>query len=261
MVSSSYDGSLIFWNTSSWQINKLVKNHSKAILKVCLLANNDLITGSEDKSIKVWDVKNYSVKRTLTLHNDSVYVLFSLPDDEFLSATMRDKSILWDINTYVQIKSINSFITMIAILHNGDLAVSIYNSSIYIYDKTLSSVKKMLTNHTGLIIKLLTLSNGDLASCSTDGNVIIWDTINFKIKTVIKIGFVVNNILQFRSEYLIISYGDEGHFKIVNLNGLTVYEQTYYHSKRISTLMLLNSETLLTGSFDSLIKVSKLSLS
>jgi WD40 repeat protein len=91
LASGSYDETVKFWDTATWQ--ELVTLRSHKINTLAFSGDGErLVSGGADKTIKIWDVATRQELCTLTVPGEVTSVAFS-PDNKVLAAASNDYKI------------------------------------------------------------------------------------------------------------------------------------------------------------------------
>jgi WD40 repeat protein len=220
LVACSWDQSIIVWDPSlDYEcIKVIIDGHSKYV--TCLVQSGGyLISGSRDMLVKVWNIdKDFELEQTLAKHTDYVQSVVKLKDDRIASSSWDKTIIIWDLKTFTA------------------------DQQIY---------------HGAVIQDLLTLRNGDLASCG--GFFIkIWDCKNnFNLKLELKSsGGGIYSLLELQDGRLI-SGDTKGVLKLWDLRNKSHIEDVMAHSDTVFELIQLDDGRVVSGSFDQTIKVWK----
>jgi len=165
--------------------------HTDQVNALAILPNTNIVSGSSDWSIKIWQSKSpYECRATLYGHTAVIYTLVILPNNNNnnIVSGSYDKTIrIWNSVTFKLLNTLNAM----SMVHS--LAVVPINSNIVSFSKDstikLWQHKKLnyLTKLTGKqkvsINDLKFLSNGDLATCSSDNSILVWDMNTLTIKS------------------------------------------------------------------------------
>jgi WD40 repeat protein len=190
----------------------------------------------------------------LTDHTDYVYVLEYSLEYHLLISGSKDTTIrLWDTSSsfslfttlYYHEDSVNSLL----IHQNQTLISGSCDHKIVVWNLNTFKVNKELEGHKGCVD-----SDQYLVSGSTDTTIIIWDILNnFKL-TEILLGHEnsVNSVKIYQEN--IVSASSDKSIKIWSKFELSI-ENTLAHTDRIPTMCVLNDGLIVTGSYDSQIKI------
>ena len=116
--------------------------HKEMILCLCPISNKILASGSGDKNIKIWNVEDRSIMSTLSGHTGTVSALCYVKEGIFLSGSYDKSLIIWSKSTP--------------------------ESSTY-------SHKQTLTGHKSSIFGIIRLSNRDIVSGESGGDLMMWN--------------------------------------------------------------------------------------
>jgi len=161
--SSSWDGSVRFWNIATGKTIQQLIGHTKDVLSVSVHPNDrQFITGGLDHNIKVWNTKG-ECKHTVdkNQHTDAVSCV------KFYHA------------------------------HKPEIVVTAsWDKTIKVWDNLYMQLMYTFTGHKAQINSIDTVQNSTyLASGSRDGNVMIWDLVKGKWLTQNDVESPVNIVL------------------------------------------------------------------
>ena len=215
-----YSGTLKIYDPSKTLINTIYA-HTNAIIRIKVLANNQLSSCSADKTVKIWNMTDWSLIQTYTGHIEEVTALAQINEN-----TMATGSGLYGTSSggYFNIWTIGTTGTTI---------------------RTVSST-------TGSIRALELLQNGLLASGDNYGYLKFWNYSTGSLVKSIKTNtnkYQINDIAVIDSQYLATG-GDD---KLVNIWDYTTYtlkKAMSGHTNSIRSLKVLSSQYLISGSYD-----------
>lgn len=100
LLTGSYDGTAIIWNTISNEKEMLFEGHAGAITSGCILEGNNFCTASQDKTIRIWDNETGQCINILRGHTDTVDYVCYIEDDKLISSSCRDHTVrIWNIKS------------------------------------------------------------------------------------------------------------------------------------------------------------------
>ena len=161
-------------------INRSTKHHTKVLevhinwVKSLAVLPNHLASGSYDGKIRLWDIRTGKCKQVLHHHSRAVTALAVLPNGDLVSGS-RDKTIkLWRSNgdckaTLFGHKKTVTSLTVLPTEPPSFVSTSEDGTAKLWYDSERTLDKKNL-------LSLTMLSNGKLASSSSDKELILWNT-------------------------------------------------------------------------------------
>lgn len=158
---------------------KSFQAHTDKIYRIKLLLNGYVATASADNKVQIWDPSNnWNSIITYGGHTSDVRALENI-DMEKVASGSNDKTIkIWYISSGVADKIINVVdkVFSMQLLKNGSqMACSLTNEDIRIYDINTGSLLAILSGHSGDIQDLALISNDLLASASADNHIRIWN--------------------------------------------------------------------------------------
>jgi parallel beta-helix repeat protein len=193
LVSGDKDGSLVLWNSITWEKLKTVKAHTGKVLSLTITGNGEyLISGGEDGSLLFWGLPQLEIEGKLTGHNGmitSIAVdndLGILVGGETNNQPNQSSIYLWDIKERKLIKKIRNHGGPVTCLAMGNEMLATVESikeggsrdkgRIFLYDTLSSRLIDVLEGHTGPIEQMLFLNKGEwLLSAGSDSSLWLWD--------------------------------------------------------------------------------------
>lgn len=190
--------------TSSWYSLRILSTtyltQSKSIpaieaLVICVLPNNNFLTGHWDKNIRIWSRNTGTILAILKGHNGPVTYIELLRNSLFASAsTFIDSStgyssgdsriFIWSLTAGELVRLLSghtNYVNRLQLLQNGNLASSSLDNTIKIWNPNTGSLLYNLKGHTAPILQMLVLSNGLLATGSVDMTIKVWNVVNGSI--------------------------------------------------------------------------------
>ncbi|RNA06506.1 hypothetical protein BpHYR1_054191 [Brachionus plicatilis] len=228
--------------------------------KIFALPNGEMLRGSYGNAVEVWDMEQGIMKRKLTSIHYYPYLFGLLSNGDLVVGYLDSKTFLiWDIRQahgeYVK-RTIptNDLIISLSVLNNDDLAIGQQsnNYDILIRDSHSGQIKKRLVGHKNAVYDVITLPDGNLASCSSDGTVRIWDLSSASlINTFVHLS-PVYSIALLNNDELIAGLSD-GSAEVWNLATGDPTRNFYIHTGafcRNKCMHVLNSGLVISGSHD-----------
>jgi WD40 repeat protein len=168
--------------TSTTNIFELIghnssKSYLKNVLSLVILPDKSLIIGSFEDII-IW---NITTKEKIRIIDDSSRdrYLVNLADGSFAGSSL-EKIKIWNITNGNMIKALIGHTmdaTSLAVLSDGLLASSSWDTTIRVWDVTKGETILILIGHNYPIYCLVTLNNGLLASGGSDAEIKIWNVL------------------------------------------------------------------------------------
>ena len=187
------DGSINIWNLNNLAKVKSLKAHDSWISYLLLFDKTKLISCSSDKKIMILSLETFKCIKVIDGHSQIIRYLELTSDGNLLSCSY-DKSVkLWQIETGKELKSIQFDCPVICVktLNDEIIAVGLGNheiGNIIVYDLAKMNIIKTITAHKSFIYRLNLLSNGNLLSCSQDGEIKYWQIFEILDELKIHIG-------------------------------------------------------------------------
>jgi WD40 repeat protein len=181
MASGSLDTTIKIWN---WQSGDVIQNltfHTGTVTGLILLASGLMASCSFDRSIKIWNSSSGIVMKTL-VSNSGQWNMILIKDGLLASSSLDDEDIhIWNLKQEkitLRILSGRKCVSIIALAKINDTHIasgSRNDSHIKLWNVNLGSVVKSLLGHNSRVNSLVLLSNGHLASASSDKSIRIWN--------------------------------------------------------------------------------------
>lgn len=144
-------------------------------LAVLLPNQRDLVSGSYDGKIRLWDIKTGNCQQVIHSHSHSVTALAVLPSGNLVSGSKDNTVKLWRSNGECKATLVGhqTPVTSITVLPK-DPFFFVSTSE----DGTVKFWRNecLFSTLDESLLSLTMLSNGRLASSSSDGDLILWDT-------------------------------------------------------------------------------------
>ena len=169
-----FNGYINIWSLKNSGQIKEFKAHNDYISGLLLVDEAKLVSCSTDKKIKIWSLKDiFKKSQALERHTGAINNLELALDGNLLSSSLDNTVKLWRIETGEELKSIefkkqlNSVISL-----NEDLIlVAIEDQIVVSYLKKEPEILISILTHSSHINHLVLLKNGNLVSCSEDGQI------------------------------------------------------------------------------------------
>lgn len=185
-ASSSKDRSVIVWNPNNFSYTQMF-GHLRSVICVTNLTDDLLASGSCDRNIIIWDLSIYDIRLTIEGHTDCVNTVAELDSQTLISGSDDGTIRVWQSTdkwiSYKQINILNATSSAVNSIATHKLRPNLFasghnDSIIYIYERNAVgefNFKKSLTGHKDSILDVKFLNNGNLASCSKDKTIKVWD--------------------------------------------------------------------------------------
>jgi guanine nucleotide-binding protein subunit beta-2-like 1 protein len=184
VISSSWDGSVRFWNIQTGKTVQQLVGHKKDVLSVAVSHDDrQILTGGLDNQVKVWNTKGLC-KHTVdkNQHTDAVSC----------------------------VKFYHGQKTPIVVSASWD-------KSIKVWDNMYMQLMYTFTGHKAQINSIDMVQNSSyLSSGSRDGTIMVWDLVNGKFLTQVDCNSPVNVVLFSQKLYWLIIGTEEG-IKVLDL--------------------------------------------
>jgi WD40 repeat protein len=188
LASGHEDGRILFWNTSSLQVDREVREHTSRVTALAVdpaflrLASG----GSVDGYVYLWALDRQEPLLLIpgATEGCTVEALAFLPNSSLLIAAGVDwrssgqegALCVWDVDKPTKLKSLPTGGTALAARPEGNqFALATLTDSICLYSKA-AELQQELIGHAGMVTSLAYTSDGKhLLSSGDDGTVRVWD--------------------------------------------------------------------------------------
>ena len=232
---------------------KRFKNHKGAVIRLALLQNGDLVSGSADKTIKVWNMSDFSITQTLEGHDNNVTGLAVLDDERLASASL-NVIIIWNLTDGTQIKreSQQATVSSLVSLSDSTLAIGFQNDlDIRIWDLN-TDIKRILSNE-GYVYSLGTYSKNQILIAGSSSFIKIWNWESSTLNQTIKSGYG-NPLSLFMDNLELVSGFDDKTIRVWNLIESKIKNNITSHTGSVTSLAK-SSQSFASASLDGTIKI------
>lgn len=233
--------------------------HGDWVDGVALTHDNRALSASWDGTLRVWDVATGETLAILQGHNDRVHSVALTPDGRAVSAG-RDGTIrLWNLADYQQVavfEGHESHVNDALVTEDGLLVSASADTTVRVREVESGRLLHILRGHKGGVNRLALTGDGRAISCSTDATLRVWDLATGQCQQVLEGhgGSVYAAVVN--SQGWLFTGADDNSIKIWDLaTGTLRYTLTAAHTAKVSSLALIDDYTLVSGSWDRLIKV------
>lgn len=194
LVSGSIDGTILLWDTTTYQLKAELTGYSDAI--AFSPDGSTLAIAGRDRKIRLWDAVSGEHKLTLTENTDEVYSLVFNPDGRTFAGIGGDSTIrLWDAVTGEHLQTITGHTRSVSSVSfntygdklavgsghdegvSGDKRIRIWNVHSGCLQSTFKVPMGRWIDYNGKLIDSVSYSpdGKTLASASEDGTIRLWD--------------------------------------------------------------------------------------
>ena len=209
--------------------------HNKIIVCMIELENKQIATGSYDNTIKIWDVNNQNCENEI-IEDGKVFALLEFEPNLLLSAIDKTPD---DVQEISQIRS-------------EDIVINLWDLN------SANSDNKIIHSFTGHQLRINCLVKCDdkfFASCSNDGEIIIWDYhLRKKVHNLLGHADCILCLIRLNNGNLCSGSADKT-IKIWNWENASCIATLTGNKHWVKCLCQLSNGYILSGSHDNLIKI------
>ena len=209
--------------------------HNKIIVCMIELENKQIATGSYDNTIKIWDVNNQNCENEI-IEDGKVFALLEFEPNLLLSAIDKTPD---DVQEISQIRS-------------EDIVINLWDLN------SANSDNKIIHSFTGHQLRINCLVKCDdkfFASCSNDGEIIIWDYhLRKKVHNLLGHADCILCLIRLNNGNLCSGSADKT-IKIWNWENASCIATLTGNEHWVKCLCQLSNGYILSGSHDNLIKI------
>ena len=209
--------------------------HNKIIVCMIELENKQIATGSYDNTIKIWDVNNQNCENEI-IEDGKVFALLEFEPNLLLSAIDKTPD---DVQEISQIRS-------------EDIVINLWDLN------SANSDNKIIHSFTGHQLRINCLVKCDdkfFASCSNDGEIIIWDYhLRKKVHNLYGHADCILCLIRLNNGNLCSGSADKT-IKIWNWENASCIATLEGNEHWVKCLCQLSNGYILSGSHDNLIKI------
>ena len=209
--------------------------HNKIIVCMIELENKQIATGSYDNTIKIWDVNNQNCENEI-IEDGKVFALLEFEPNLLLSAIDKTPD---DVQEISQIRS-------------EDIVINLWDLN------SANSDNKIIHSFTGHQLRINCLVKCDdkfFASCSNDGEIIIWDYhLRKKVHNLLGHADCILCLIRLNNGNLCSGSADMT-IKIWNWENASCIATLTGNKHWVKCLCQLSNGYILSGSHDNLIKI------
>ena len=269
-ATGSQDKSIIIYNNTTYKPDLIIKEHKGQIMSLIQLSSGILCSASNDDTINLYNINgnNYNVLQTLTDHKAPVTKIIELNDNRLASSSV-DQSIIFhfkDKEEYIKEFDIKTegFSYHVTQTKENEICYSIRdNSNIYFFDLQERKVKSTINNikqfkYDNSQEWLLMLSK-DLLLVPGDNKIFIVNVNHYKLVREINVqdsGFISAGCMLNRNMLIT---GDHSkvlrQWRIEGDNLILISKKDNVHEKEITCLLKIGNGHIVSGSYDSKIKI------
>ena len=209
--------------------------HNKIIVCMIELENKQIATGSYDNTIKIWDINNQNCENEI-IEDGKVFALLEFEPNLLLSAIDKTPD---DVQEISQIRS-------------EDIVINLWDLN------SANSDNKIIHSFTGHQLRINCLVKCDdkfFASCSNDGEIIIWDYhLRKKVHNLLGHADCILCLIRLNNGNLCSGSADKT-IKIWNWENASCIATLEGNEHWVKCLCQLSNGYILSGSHDNLIKI------
>lgn len=266
-VSSSHDGDLKLWRTSTGRVTATLKGNSVAINSLALSSSGKiLITGNQDRTIRFWNLEQKKALTTLSnqfsKHFKEIIAVALDSRTNTLISTGADNLIkIWDLDRGTQIKEIagkSADITCLALNeHQGYFCNGGLERQLRIREIKTGKVIRSLRGDSGVFSLAFSPNGKYLAAGQTNCQIQIWNLETGQRHNIL-IGHQdrISNLTFSTDNKTLISGSWDKSIKLWNIEMGILIDTLQDHKSPVSALAITpDGKTIISGSRDCTIKI------
>lgn len=175
LITSGYDKDIYIWSilsTEKFGKKGILKGHTSSVSKLVELSNGKLASGSWDHTIKIWNMETFECEYTISEMNSKTENMIELKDGRICAVGSDGYVKLFSKDYKLEYSFPGQ--TFVVQLRDGRIATLVSEQIFKFVDINLKKdVLIYKTKHKDSITYLQQLSDGRIATCSDDCNIII----------------------------------------------------------------------------------------
>ncbi len=190
LITSGGDGLVKIWDLQNLDLKQELSFSNKSARVIALHPNGkEMAVGYSDHHIRLFDTTSFSLLKTIPAHNNSVFALSYSPDGKFLLSGGRDVMLRsWKVNHQhemeLDIPAHTLHINSIAYSPDKKLFATVsMDKTLKVWDAENFQLLKVVDKarnegHLNSVNKVLWINNTQLATCSDDRTLMIWELVH-----------------------------------------------------------------------------------
>ena len=185
LISGFSDGTIKVWDLSTWKCVKVLKKHTKDVVVLVPLPNNELISCSS--SIHIWNISTSQCLHSFI--NDSMVFCIAITEERLVISGSEDGMIrVWSVLAKGKIRDLTGHEGCILSLEikNDLLCSGDAEGIIRLWNPRTWKCFWVLDKHGSKISLLRLVDNNQLISCSVDCTVLVWNLNTYECISTLK---------------------------------------------------------------------------
>jgi len=194
LICGTYNGKILLWTELSEQAKPIVLFAHTGVVFNTFFVNEDknILSISNDNQLIIWDLTSLPISHSLIKKFDSKPVSMAISKDKnnFAIADVAGNVYIYKLKNYELIKKItplNNSISTIAFVDENQIAIASNSGTFELWEINSGYIlTKTIYAHISAITKIdYNKKLNQLATCSYDGDIKIWNTKNFEQEPII----------------------------------------------------------------------------
>jgi WD40 repeat protein len=184
LVSAGVGSWISIWQKDTFELVKVLREHTNTVYGLAVLENGNFISVSEDKKIIIWD--SYSLNKIVVIKTENKFRSVAIFLNEiFITGSLTGSISIWNTksidllflnelpeghsDSILALKFINPVETNLILISASE------DKTIKVWDMEIFKCIQTLTEHTSSITTLIPINQKSFASGSTDKSIKIWE--------------------------------------------------------------------------------------